>query len=76
MRQRLNYRCVHCKHWIKQMCKTDTLRLGDQSEEPSITIETPGAPFLNQLYSRLVVAVQELIRDPSFRCLVCELKRF
>jgi hypothetical protein len=52
------------------MSEANALRFRDQPEEPSVPIEAPGTAFLHDLYARLVVAIEELVRHPSFGCFV------
>ena len=72
VRQRLDERGVDGQHRIEEMREADALRLGDQPEERAVAIEAPGAALLDDLEARLVVAVEELVRDLAVGCLVGE----
>ena len=67
VRQRLDHRGVDRQHRIEQVGEADALRLGDQPEERAVAIEAPGPPLLHDLEARLVVAVEQLVRDLAGR---------
>src|ERR1051326_5508453 len=64
---------MHGQHWIKQMCKTDPMRLGNEPKQSPIAIEAPGSTQLNNLNPRLVVTVEKFIRHLTGRRLICQL---
>lgn len=57
------------------MCETYALRLGDQPKQCTITVEAPGAALFHDLDTRLIVPVEQLVRNFPFGCLVGELER-
>lgn len=61
VRQRVHERCMHGEHRIEQMRQVDTVCLGDKAEQFSVAIETPRATVLDDLESRLVVAIENFI---------------
>jgi hypothetical protein len=75
VRQRLDERGVHGEHGIEQVRESDAVRLGDQAEERAIAVEAPRSARLDDLEARLVVAVQDLVRDPAARRAIHERER-
>src|SRR3954464_10568233 len=73
MRQWLDQRSMHGQHWIKQMCKTDPMRLRNEPKQSPIAIEAPGSTQLNNLNPRFVVTVEKFIRHLTGRPLICQL---
>jgi hypothetical protein len=57
MRQRVDDRRVNCQYWVKEMGETNALRFGYQPEESAIPVETPRAPYFNDLNTRFVVTI-------------------
>jgi len=53
---------MHGQDWIKQMCKTDPMRLGNEPKQSPIAIEAPRPSQLDNLNPRLLVTVQKFIR--------------
>ena len=73
MRQRLDIRRVDRQHRVKQMGQTNSLGLGNQTEQGSVPVEAPGATSFDGLDTGLVVPVQELVGDLARRRFVGEL---
>ena len=76
MGQWLDDRGVHGEHRVEEMRQVDPLRLGDHAEQRAVSVEAPWAADLDDLDPGFVVTVQELIGDPTRRCLVRQLERF
>ncbi len=74
MRQRIDQRRVDCQHGVKQMCELNAVQLGHQTEEVAVAVEAPGAAPLDDIEPRLVMAVQQLVRNFSSGCLVGQLE--
>ena len=67
VRQRIDERGVDREHGIEQMREADAVRLGDEAEEGAVAVEAPWPPCLDDLEAWLVVAVEQLVRDPAGR---------
>ncbi len=63
--QRLDERGVDRQHGVKQVRQVDAVRFGDQAEQRAVAVEAPGPPLLDNLQPRLVVAVEDLVRDAT-----------
>ena len=74
VRQRLDERGVDREHRVEQVREADAVRLGDEPEQRAVAVEAPGPALLDDLEPRLVVAVEQLVRDLAGRRLVDELE--
>ena len=72
MRQRLDDRRMNRQHRIEKMREANAMRLGDEPEQVAVAVEAPGAPLFNDLDARLVVAIEQLVRDLAFGVFVGE----
>jgi hypothetical protein len=68
--KRVYERRVDRKDWIKQVGEVNALPLRDQPKKSPVAVEAPGSPLLDYLKTRLVITVQEYVRDPAGRGLV------
>ena len=75
VRQRLDDRGVDRQHRVEEVREADALRLGDQPEQRAVAVEAPRPALLDDLEARLVVAVEQLVRDLAGRVLVGQLER-
>ncbi len=75
VRQRLDERGVDGEHGIEQVGQADAVRLGDEAEERAVAVEAPGPARLDDLETRLVVPVEDLVRDTAIRPTVHEGQR-
>ena len=73
VRQRLDERGVDGEHRVEEVGEADAVRLGDEAEERAVAVEAPRPARLDDLEARLVVAVEELVRDAAGRVLVGQL---
>jgi len=65
---------MHRQHRVEQVREPNAVGFGDQPEQGAVAVEAPGAALLDQLQARLVVTVQELVRDLAGPCLVGQLE--
>ena len=75
VRQRLDERGVDREHRVEEVRQADAVRLGDEAEERAVAVEAPGPALLDDLEARLVVAVEQLVRDLAGGVLVGQLER-
>jgi hypothetical protein len=57
------------------MCQTNAMRFGHEANEMSVPVEAPGTPLCRYLDARLIMAIEQLIRDFACRVFVSEFKR-
>ncbi len=74
VRQRVDQRCVDREDGVEEMREANPLCLGNQSKKRAISIEAPGATGRNDLESRLIVAIKELVPDASARVFIRQLE--
>jgi hypothetical protein len=60
------------KDRIEEMRQVNALRLRDEAEQGTVTIEAPGTPFFDDLEVRLSVTVKQFVADPAGRVLIRE----
>jgi len=56
------------------LSQTDTVRLRNEAKQMSVPVKAPGAPVLHDFDARLVMAIEELIGNPTRWSLVGELE--
>ena len=57
------------------MSESNAVGFRDQAEQAAVAVKTPRTALLDDLKSRLVVAVQQLVRDSAAGIFVCEFER-
>ena len=65
MGQRLHQGGVHGEQRVEEVDEADAERFGDQPVRAAVPVEAPRSPLLHDFEARLVVAVQDLLRDPA-----------
>lgn len=56
---------VDRQHGVEEMGQADPVCLGHEPEEGAVPVETPREPYFNNFKPRLVVPVEDLVRDPA-----------
>src|SRR5581483_7379078 len=72
VRQRLDQRRVYGEHGVKQVCQPNSMCLRNQPEQGTVTIKTPRAPVFDDIKSRLIVTIKQLVCDAASRSFVGE----
>jgi hypothetical protein len=76
VRQRLDDGCVDGENGVEQVCEANPLRLGYQPEQAAVAVEAPRPSLFDNLEPRLVIAIQQFVRDLAGGRLVRELEGF
>jgi hypothetical protein len=63
---------VDGEYRIEQVRQPYAVGFGDEAEKGTIAVKAPRLALLHDLYPWLIVPVQQLIRNFSCRCLICE----
>jgi hypothetical protein len=58
---------VDREHGIEEMREADAVRFSDQTKERAVAVEAPWASGLDDLETRLVVPIEDLVRYPAAR---------
>jgi hypothetical protein len=75
VRQRVDQRRVHREHRIEEMGEANTVSLRDEPKERAVAVETPRPSRLDDLESRFVVPVKNLLRNAPVRPTIDESQR-
>ena len=60
-------RCVNREHGIKKVSKADPMSLRNKAKKRAVAVEAPWPASLDKFHARLVVAVENLVGNPSIR---------
>jgi len=61
VRQWVNNRGVDGEHRVEEVGKADAVRFGNQTEQRSVAVETPGAALLHEIETWLVVSIEKFV---------------
>ena len=53
------------QNWIEKMGESDAVRFRNQAEKTTVAVKTPRPALLDDLQTRLIVAVKQLVGDFS-----------
>ena len=65
---------MYSEHRVERVRQTDTMGLRNQAEQMPVAIEAPWAAVLHDFETRLVIAIEQLIRNTTRWALVGELE--
>jgi len=75
MGQRVDQRRVDREYRVEEVRQANTVSLGDEPQELSVSVERPRTAAARYLQSGLVMPVEKLVGDLPRRVLVGKLKR-
>lgn len=73
MRERFDERGVDGEHGVEKMGEADAMSFGDEAEETTVAVETPGATDFEDLEGRFAVAEEQFVAELAGRVFVGEL---